>query len=416
MTGPMRKGYCPGVLAPMAARDGLLVRIRVPGGRLPSTSARRIAELGRRHGNGLIDLSQRANLQLRGVRPEELEALTEGLRALGLVSDDAASEAVRNVLTNPTAGLDRRAVLEAMPHALALDARLALDKALHALPAKFAMIVDGGGGGHLADSAADIRFDAVALPRGALYRVALGGDLTSSRPVGFCAPNDLPDAAASIAAAFLELRATLPVPPRRMAALLRATGADLVRERVSVLTGPLESPAPERPARAVLGRKPGWLGVAFAFGRLDCDALEGMAALAGELRLTPWRALLLPGAGAAAAAAVEGLGGILDENDPRLAVAACSGAPGCEAGTTDTHADARAIADAAHSLLAAGRTVHVSGCAKGCAHPSRADVTLTGRDGGYDIALNALPGAPPTYAGLSPEEAVRTVAALSSEF
>ncbi|MBK3736627.1 precorrin-3B synthase, partial [Azospirillum brasilense] len=157
---PRRRGMCPGVLAPMEVGDGLLVRVRVPAGVLPAASATRIAELGRRYGNGLVDLSHRGNLQLRGVAAADMAALVAELRALGYVSEDAESEAVRNVLTSPTAGLDGRAVLDVRPYALALDARLAADRDLHRLPPKFGWLVDGGGQATLFDSSTDVRFDA----------------------------------------------------------------------------------------------------------------------------------------------------------------------------------------------------------------------------------------------------------------
>ncbi|MFX6163980.1 hypothetical protein ABTF41_18525, partial [Acinetobacter baumannii] len=84
---------------------GFLLRVRVPAGVLPAEHARRIAELGERYGNGLIDLSHRGNLQLRGIAADGLEPVTDALRGMGYVSADAASEAVRNVLCSPTAGL-----------------------------------------------------------------------------------------------------------------------------------------------------------------------------------------------------------------------------------------------------------------------------------------------------------------------
>ncbi|NUB08436.1 precorrin-3B synthase, partial [Azospirillum sp. Vi22] len=172
---PRRRGMCPGVLAPMEVGDGLLVRVRVPAGVLPAASAKRIAELGRRYGNGLVDLSHRGNLQLRGVAAADMAALIAELRALGYVSEDAESEAVRNVLTSPTAGLDGTAVLDVRPYALALDARLAADRDLHRLPPKFGWLVDGGGQACLFDSSTDVRFDAVAgAVDGPLFRVGLG--------------------------------------------------------------------------------------------------------------------------------------------------------------------------------------------------------------------------------------------------
>ncbi|MBK4721854.1 precorrin-3B synthase [Azospirillum sp. YIM DDC1] len=467
---PRRRGMCPGVLAPMEVGDGLLVRVRVPAGVLPAASAKRIAELGRRYGNGLVDLSHRGNLQLRGVAAADMAALIAELRALGYVSEDAESEAVRNVLTSPTAGLDGTAVLDVRPNALALDARLAADRDLHRLPPKFGWLIDGGGQAPLFDSSTDVRFDAVDGP---LFRVGLGGTFEGAAVLGHCRPDDLVELAAALALAFLELRQTLAEPPRRMAGLVKALGVEVLRERVSGLLscpypshaahGPLPSPAgqgreipppqtsspPLRssranqrfaltrqadlrsaesgggsgwgqtpPTRHFLGRQPSWppvswLGVAFPFGRLDVDRLEALAALTHEIRITPWRALLLAAPQDGAAEKATALGGILDHHDIRLKLTACSGVTGCDVGTTDTHADGLAIAARAAGLLEAVRMVHVSGCAKGCAHPGAADVTLTAREGVYDVALNAAPGGAPWRSGLTPSEAVTAVASLS---
>ena len=103
----LRKGWCPGALRPMMARDGLLVRLKITSGIVSAALALAVADLAERHGNGLIDLSARANLQLRGVTEESLPALLDGLDALGLLDADARSEAVRNVLSSPLAGLGR---------------------------------------------------------------------------------------------------------------------------------------------------------------------------------------------------------------------------------------------------------------------------------------------------------------------
>lgn len=419
---PRRRGTCPGVLAPMEVGDGLLVRVRVPAGVLPADAAARIAALGRRFGNGLIDLSQRGNLQLRGVRAEGMAVLIDELRALGYVSADAASEAVRNVLASPIAGLDDAAVLDVRPYALALDARLAGDPALHRLPAKFNWLVDGGERAPLSDSGSDVRFDAVATAEGPRFRVGLGGTADGSALLGFCRPEDLVEVAAATAMAFLDLRAGLPEPPRRMAGLVKALGVEALRAHGPLPPALARGSLPPPPAAVegkiaaaptVLGPHPAWLGVAFPFGRLDCDRLEALAALAREIRLTPWRALLLVDAASTAARTAEALGGILDPADPRLKVTACSGVSGCDVGTTDTHADGLAIAARAAGLLEGVRMVHVSGCAKGCAHPQAADITLTARDGVYDIALNAAPGAAVWRTGLSPAEAVDAMVGLA---
>ena len=84
-TAPVIKGWCPGALRPMLSGDGLVVRLRVPQGRLTPAQERGVAELALRYGNGMLDLSNRGNLQLRGIDPERREGLIDALRALALI-------------------------------------------------------------------------------------------------------------------------------------------------------------------------------------------------------------------------------------------------------------------------------------------------------------------------------------------
>ena len=144
------------------------------------------------------------------------------------------------------------------------------------------------------------------------------------------------------------------------------------------------------------------LGVAAPFGRLDSAQLDALArgalrAGASELRLTPWRALLIPGLTRAAAErlaeACVAAGLITDPGDPRLRVAACPGAPGCHRGTTPVldHA-ARWAALLGPGRIDDGIVLHVSGCAKGCAHPATAPLTLVAEDGRYRLVCDGSAG------------------------
>jgi precorrin-3B synthase len=161
----------------MASGDGLVVRVRAHGGRLSQDQARAIADLADTHGNGLIDLSARANLQLRGVGEAGHGAVLAGLDALGLIDADAATEARRNILVTPfwTQGDGTQDLAMMLERALAQD--LAQDLAL---PGKFGFALDTGPEPVLRDSSADIRIE-----RGAngLYLRADGSDL--ARPVTF---------------------------------------------------------------------------------------------------------------------------------------------------------------------------------------------------------------------------------------
>src|SRR5260221_9876702 len=92
------KGWCPSAYRPMQSGDGLVVRIRPRGGRLSAVQASSIADLAQRHGNGLIDLTRRANLQIRGVRAPSHEALLDALMRLCFVDADEDTEARRSVV------------------------------------------------------------------------------------------------------------------------------------------------------------------------------------------------------------------------------------------------------------------------------------------------------------------------------
>ena len=331
------KGWCPGALRPMPARDGLLVRLRPTGGRLGADQARAIAALGSFYGNGLFDLSARANLQLRGVQDDALSALQDALADIGLLDDSIDAEAVRNVLASPLAGFGGD--VDIAPIVAELEARLASDATLHALPPKFGFLVDDGSAPGLAGIAADVRFDLLGAGGRDRVWIGLGGTRDHAVALGFCRPDEIVEAAAWIAARFLTLAATCAPPARRMAALVDRLGpSHLLR-----LLGADGDAARPDYSGAILQRPPvGWhrdgavpyLGVAVPFGRLDHATLRAVADLAdaqgdGTLRLTPWRTILLPGVtDAGDIGALPPRTVILDPDDPRLRLAACVGGGG----------------------------------------------------------------------------------------
>ena len=87
------KGWCPGVLRPMQSGDGLIARVRPWCGAFALDEARGLADASDRFGNGHIDLTRRANLQIRGLSDASVHGLQESLGKLGLVDRDAEIEA-----------------------------------------------------------------------------------------------------------------------------------------------------------------------------------------------------------------------------------------------------------------------------------------------------------------------------------
>src|SRR5258708_277807 len=107
-----------------------------------------------------------------------------------------------------------------------------------------------------------------------------------------------------------------------------------------------------------------------------------------EIRLSPWRILYagVPGgtAGNAILDAASAAGFIAESCNPLLRIEACPGAPACRSTSFDTRDDARRLAELLPRFGFEG-TVHVSGCAKGCARSDAADLTLVGADGFYGL-------------------------------
>ncbi|WP_236937962.1 hypothetical protein [Frigidibacter mobilis] len=161
-----------------------------------------------------------------------------------------------------------------------------------------------------------------------------------------------------------------------------------------------------RPAPAEAAPPPGLRAegalVALAFGQMTAQVLEALAAPGLDLRLTPWRMVLLEGAQALPATP----GTITDPADPVLKVVACTGAPGCPQALQPT----RPLAQALAPLVPDGRILHVSGCAKGCAHPAAADLTLTATAAGFTLIrggragdtapVHAVPALPSLISGM----------------
>jgi precorrin-3B synthase len=388
-----RKGWCPGARRPMPAKDGLLVRLRISGGIVAAATLRGLAQAGRDFGNGIFDLSARGNLQIRGVRESSLPALIETLDGFGLIDENASAEAIRNVLVNPLAGLDGRS--DAPGAAKALETMLAANERLHGMPAKFGFLIDDGSSLSLGHVAADIRFDWSAVTRD--FSIGIGGPANEAIYLGRCGADAIPGVAARLASAFLLLSSSIAEPPRRMAGLIESCGAQVIAEAAGLcLADPPERGALDEPCPIGLMRFNGkyCFGAGAAFGTLDANMLDAAAGAAGkfgdgEIRLTPWRALIVPHVREDRADAISAYFAahrfIVDPEDTRLAIAACGGICTCEHGTTDTRADALALMFSARRLRKIGVALHVSGCAKGCARQVSTPVTLIAHAGFYDL-------------------------------
>ncbi|KQQ48456.1 hypothetical protein ASF58_03945 [Methylobacterium sp. Leaf125] len=434
---PSRRGWCPSLARPMPTGDGLLARVHPPLGRLTPAQARAVASGARGFGNGHVDVTARANLQIRGVTEATRCGLAEALAAVGLgdVRHDGGPQ--RLTLTTPLAGLEPAGPVDVPALARRIEA---LGLAIPGLPPKALVAVEAATQGitlgtaeadlhgvvtrdglalHLAGDAAWWRLpddDAETVVAAALHLLAASGQRRM---------RDVPDVArAEIPARFALSRIPAPAAASVLSPGVLALPTPIGPERgfplpegerqgeVCGLSGAIAHRTPplsfqEREApRSSPPRADGPVAllVDAPFGRCTADALDSLAETAdavgaADLRLSPTRGFLLvcPDAAAAEIAreTLAAAGFLTRADDPRGAVAACPGAPACASGSTPTLLDAARLAEVFRPFAAQGLRAHVSGCLKGCAHPGAADLTLVGREGQYDVVLSGRPDALP---------------------
>jgi precorrin-3B synthase len=385
---------CPALSAPMATGDGLLVRI-LPTGPIPLRAFAGLCAAALTHGNGTMEISARGSVQVRGLTPVTAPSFAVAVSALRLDIGDGVP-----VLADPLPG-DPAALIDA--NAFAAELRNAIASTALALAPKLSVIVDGGGRLHLDALNADIRVRAGATADGLLLHLAVAGDGASATPLGAVAPEEA-------SAALLRLLAVI------AAHGAQARGADVVRRvgiaafQEAIGTRIVLAPAlpPRPPAETVgthfLADDLYALGVGLAFGHAEAETLRALADIArahGALwaRPAPDRSLLLGPFKRTTIKTMRDearrLDFAVDSSDARRRIVACPGAPSCASGLIAARTIAAEIAKSVE-LPGHGVAVHISGCAKGCAHPAATRITIVGTAGGCGIVRDGPARATPS--------------------
>ncbi|GLU34961.1 precorrin-3B synthase [Trinickia caryophylli] len=443
----VRPSACPALARIVAARDGGLCRIKLPGGELSAAQAVAVADAARAHASGVIELTNRANLQLRGVRPGQERALVARLldAGLGPLRPDgtstagahagpdergpeggegqeglgarlAAADDVRNVMTSPTAGRDEASIVDTRPLAAELLALLQSEPRFASLSPKFAVLLDGGERLAAVDHPHDVWLCAMPPDAGEpLYAFGLAGQ--PSTPADYALGAVSHANAAAFVRALLHTFLDLAGPDEtRMRHVLNRHGLDAVLHRLALrFDGPLRRGvdiSAWRRDRADASLRFGthrqkqagrwYVGGQPPLGRIDSSTLHALAQLAsvhgnGTLRITPWQGVLLPDIAEQAVPPLETgldtLGFIRDAGHPLARLIACAGSSGCAKSLADTKADALSLARS----LPASVHVHLTGCIRSCAAAHCAPYTLLAvAPGRYDLHRreDASPAAP----------------------
>jgi ferredoxin-nitrite reductase len=388
---------CPGLFYATPARDGILSRIRIPGGIINSQQGHAIAQFAEEFGEGYVHLTNRANLQIRktqGITPEVLTTLQK----VGLAATLTEVDHLRNIMASPTAGIDSLELIDTRPLVRELDTYICGHPELKGLSPKFSVAFDGGGAVSICEQKNEIVFRAIALENNIYFQLILG-DATNI----LLKPKECLSVVIAIAQVYLDnVDQTLPRKPR-LKHLLQDKGVEWYLQQAerylpfSLLkrSKPTLDQSVNSQKYHHLGVHPqrqagfSYIGIILPLGQLLTKQLHSLTDLAqtygsGTLRLTPWQNLLISDIPHSSIPHVkdeiEGLGLHWNANHIQSSLVACTGKTGCASSATDTKGQALALADYLnkHITLDVPVKIHFSGCAKSCAYHGKSDITLLG--------------------------------------
>jgi ferredoxin-nitrite reductase len=400
-----------GIFYVAPAQDSYMCRLRIPNGIMKHWQFAGLADLAESYGGGYSHVTTRANIQIREIIPANSVALIEGIQDLGLCSRGSGADNIRNVTGTPTAGIDPQELIDTRPFAREWHYHILNDRSLYGLPRKFNVAFDGAGRIAVLEDTNDIAFAAVevndgsGIEPGVWFRLGIGGitghkDFAKETGI-IVKPEEATAVADAIVRLFIETGDRTNRLKARLKYVLDSMGVDKFMEAVEERLGrkfvraPAEAIAPrpafDRMAHIGVHRQKqdglNWIGVVLPLGKLTCEQMRGLSKIAqdlgdGEIRLTVWQNLLIPGVRdenvALATAAIEKLGLAVQASQIRAGLIACTGNKGCKFAASDTKGHAAAIGDWCESRvnIETPLNIHLTGCHHSCAQHYISEIGL----------------------------------------
>ncbi len=398
------------------AQNSFMSRLRVPGGVMPTWQFRGVGDLARRFGGGYVDLTSRANLQIREIQAKDARDYLVGVADIGIINKGAGADNIRNVTAGATSGIDPQELIDCLPLAREMHHYILNHKTMYGLPRKFNIAFEGGGKVASLDDTNDVGFRAVRvgdeqasddLPPGIYFRLTLGG-ITGhkdfARDTGvLLKPGECVGVAGAVVWVFARHGDRTDRKKARLKYILDAWGFPKFLDELEKVWGrPLRrvdlarcEPAMPEDRWAHVGVHPQkqvgkfCVGVVLPVGRMTCEQVDGLTEIAErfgsrQIRLTVWQNLLIADVAEAdipsVQGAIEALGLGWDASSFRAGLLACTGSAGCKFAGVDTKRHAMELATYLEARVALDRPInlHVTGCSNSCAQHYIGDIGLEG--------------------------------------
>ncbi len=395
------------------AQESIMLRCRIAGGALTTSQWRGLAEIAQEWGPGHGDLTTRANLQIREIMPENCPKILMKLADLGLTSQGAGADNVRNITATPTSGFDPDEIIDVMPYVRSMHYYILKNRDLYGLPRKFNISYDSGGRLSVCADTNDIGFYATRVGEndqgvvpGVYFRMQLCG-ITGHRQFATDAgilltPEQTIPAAAALIRVFIENGDRTNRKKARLKYLVDQWGIPKTLEEMQAkLSFPLcyfpqeQCEQPQTKFKhghlGVHSQSDGkhYIGVLTPVGRVSVSQMHALADIAdefgrGEIRLTVWQSLIIPGIDESrvqdAIAAIQNAGLDHRSHNVRGGLIACTGSKGCKFAAADTKGHALAIGEYLDRNIKLDQpiNIHLTGCPNSCAQHYIGDIGLVG--------------------------------------
>ena len=397
-------------------KEAFMARLRIPGGQLRTFQLREIARVAQELTTGYVQITTRANFQIRLIQPKDTPEVLRRIQSVGLHTRGAGADNIRNLTANPTAGIDPQELIDTMPLCHQLGQIILNDRGFYDLPRKFNIAFDGGGLIGTAEDTNDIGLKAVqireetdGIPAGVYFRVALGGATghkAFARDLGVLVrPVEVLKVTAALIRVYIANGNRADRKKARLKHLLetwslekylaeteKLLGYRLLRVPEDLPSGP-QSPTPEVPPHSHVGvfpqKQPGlnYIGVAIPVGQITPKQMLRLAEIAelygsSEVRLTVWQNLIIPNVPdpyvETVKKALVKLGLHWKQSNLRSGFIACTGSSYCKFASANTKAHALELADYLDKKFDLDQpiNVHLTGCPNSCAQHYMGDIGL----------------------------------------
>ncbi|MGB3188737.1 MAG: ferredoxin--nitrite reductase [Limnoraphis sp.] len=388
-----------------------MLRLRMPSGVITSEQMRVLAEIVQRYGDdGNADITTRQNLQLRGIRLEDVPDIFNRMQQVGLTSVQSGMDNVRNITGSPVAGLDADELYDTRQLVQQVQDMITGNgegnPEFTNLPRKFNIAIAGCRDNSVHAEINDIAFVPAFKDETFGFNVLVGGFFSAKRcdaaiPLNaWVKPNQVVSLCRAILEVFRDNGLRENRQKSRLMWLIDEWGIDKFRREVETQMGEtLEAEAEKdeilwdkRDHIGVYTQKQAgfnYVGLNVPVGRLYANDMFELARLAevygqGELRLTVEQNLIIPYVSDSRLEALltEPLLEKFSINPAPLtrALVSCTGAQFCNFALIETKNRALALVKELEAELTFTKPVriHWTGCPNSCGQPQVADIGLMG--------------------------------------